>query len=267
MDHYYPLQSKMLLIKYIYQIVSKYIISIFILLLTLELNVLAKENSHIDILSILGPKVSIKTDWKGRLSVDKSISILVLAGHADSQGIAGAGTAGEGVDLLGMNPMNQLISDELYWNMLIRDEIVRIGKRKGLNINSYDPIERNIVDGNNPKTNWSKGSLHSRKGGYAIEIHFDSYGQYGFGSGLIPAFSTELNTIDESLANCFGRYPIFFRGGLGGPRRGIRILEIGKLEGKLEAALRSSDTREIVIKKIASLVVEAIANGISASQS
>ncbi len=257
----------MLLIKYIYQILGKYFICTFILLSSLEFNVLAKEISDIDILSILGPQVSIKTDWKGHLKVDKSISILVLAGHADSQGIAGAGTAGEGVDLLGMNPMNELISDELYWNILIRDEIVKIGKRKGLNITSYDPIERNIVDGNNPNTNWSKGSVHSRKGGYAIEIHFDSYGEYGFGSGLIPAFSTQLNKIDESLANSFGRYPIFFRGGLGGPRRGIRILEIGKLEGKLESALRSSDTRKIVINKIASLVVEAIENGISISES
>ena len=50
-----------------------------------------------------------------------------MAGHADSQGIAGAGTAGEAVDVLGQKPMDRSMSDELYWNLKIRDAIVKVG--------------------------------------------------------------------------------------------------------------------------------------------
>ena len=144
----------------------------------------------------------------------------------------------------------------------MRDAIVQLGKEKGLNIHSYEPGRRNIVDGNDPDTNWSVGARHSRDGGYSLEIHFDSYGEYGFGSGLIPAVSRKLNTVDESLAKSFGRYPIFFRGGLGAPRRGIRILEIGKLEGDLENSLRELSSRKKVVKTLARRVVQALIAGV-----
>ncbi|WP_320666838.1 N-acetylmuramoyl-L-alanine amidase [Prochlorococcus sp. MIT 1307] len=212
---------------------------------------------------LLGSRVGLKSEWLGTKKVSPSLSFLILAGHADSQGIAGAGTAGEAVDLKGKMPMDPSMSDELFWNMKVRDAIVQLGRERGLNINSYDPGIRNIVDGNHPSTNWSVGSRHVREGGYAIEIHFDSYGEYGFGSGLIPAISRSLNSVDESLARSFGRYPIFFRGGLGAPRRGIRILEIGKLEGKLERNLRDINSRDKVVKQLASRVVQAITQGIS----
>ena len=210
---------------------------------------------------LLGPRVNLPTQWNGSIPVDKSLSILVLAGHADSQGLAGSGTSGAAVDLLGAKPMQSDISDELFWNLLIRDEIVKLGKQKGLNIKSYDPPYRNIINGNHPKTNWSIGARHAQAGGYVIEIHFDSYGKYGFGSGLIPAITRNLNTVDESLAKSFGKYPLFFRGGLGGPRRGIRILEIGKLEGELEKSLRDIKLQKIVVRRIAGLVVNSIING------
>ena len=216
------------------------------------------ENFPPNIDKLIGDKARLGSVWKGTKVVPKNIPILILAGHADSQGISGAGTAGYQVGIKGANQMDQSISDELYWNIKIRDEIVRIGKEKGLVISSYDPGIRNIIDGNNSITNWSVGAKHIRSGGYALEVHFDSYGEYGFGSGLIPALSAKLNYIDESLANSFGRYPLFFRGGLGGPRRGIRILEIGKLEGQLENFLRNPLTRKKTIFLISNKVVEAI---------
>ena len=74
-------------------------------------------------------------------------------------------------------------------------------------------------------------------------------------------------TLDESLAESFGRYPLFFRGGLGAPRRKIRILEIGKLEGDLESNLRDIKTREQTIDKIAFRIVETIKKGISSNLS
>ena len=234
----------------------------FGLLMLFDLEISKDKSCVKQVDQLLGPRVELKSEWEGEFEVPKSLSFLIMAGHADSQGIAGAGTSGEAVDLKGERPIDASISDELYWNLMMRDAIVRLGKQRGLNINSYEPGIRNIEDGNNPITNWSVGSQHVRTGGYALEIHFDSYGQYGFGSGLIPAISSRLNTIDESLANSFGRYPIFFRGGLGGPRRGIRILEIGKLEGHLERGLRDPSSQGKVIQALAMRVVNALLVGI-----
>ena len=228
-------------------------------------------NSHIksneDIELIIGEGSKIPASWIGTKDVTDNIPILILAGHADSQGLSGAGTSGEAVDKFGLNPMNPEISDELFWNLKLQESIVQIGKMRGLNIRSYDPGIRNIDDPNDPRTNWSVGQKFAQKGGYAIEIHFDSYGSYGVGSGLIPPFFEKPNKIDESIARKFGRFPVFFRGGLGAPRRQIRILEIGKLEGVLEKSLRSLKTRKRTIKLLASEIVQAFLCGIKQSKS
>lgn len=211
---------------------------------------------------IIGESSNLPATWVGIKDVDKNIPILILAGHADSQGLAGAGTPGEAVDKFGLNPMHPEISDELFWNLKLQESIVKLGKKKGLNIRSYDPAIRNIDDANDPRTNWSVGSRFAKRGGYVIEIHFDAYGQYGVGSGLIPPFSETPNKIDESIARIFGRFPVLFRGGLGAPRRQIRILEIGKLEGLLEKNLRNLKTRQKTIKFLANEIVQAFLNGI-----
>ena len=215
-----------------------------------------------DLNLIIGESSNIPANWVGSIDVDKNIPILILAGHADSQGLAGAGTPGEAVDKFGLNPMHPEISDELFWNLKLQESIVKIGKKKGLNIRSYDPEIRNIDDANDPKTNWSVGKRFAKSGGYAIEIHFDAYGMYGVGSGLIPPFSETPNKIDESIARKFGRFPVLFRGGLGAPRRQIRVLEIGKLEGLLEQNLRNLKTRQKTIKLLATEIVQAFLNGI-----
>ena len=106
------------------------------------------------------------------------------------------------------------------------------------------------------------GRRHHDAGGYVLEIHFDAYGRHGVGSGLIPNLRSPATRIDESLALNFGRYPINFRGGLGAPRRGISILEIGKLEGQLERALRAPQSRNAVVAALALRIVEAIELGI-----
>ncbi|WP_269623767.1 N-acetylmuramoyl-L-alanine amidase [Prochlorococcus marinus] len=211
---------------------------------------------------IIGEESNLPATWVGRKDVDKNIPILILAGHADSQGLAGAGTPGEAVDKFGLDPMHPEISDELFWNLKLQETIVKLGKKKGLNIRSYDPGIRNIDDANDPRTNWSVGRRFAKRGGYALEIHFDAYGMYGVGSGLIPPFSETPNKIDESIARTFGRFPVLFRGGLGAPRRQIRILEIGKLEGLLEKNLRNLKTRQKTIKLLANEIVEAFLNGI-----
>ena len=215
-----------------------------------------------DLELITGEASNLPANWVGSKDVDKNIPILILAGHADSQGLAGAGTPGEAVDKFGLNPMQPGISDELFWNLKLQESIVKLGRKKGLNISSYDPGIRNIDDANDPRTNWSVGKKFSKRGGYAIEIHFDAYGKYGVGSGLIPPFSEQPNKIDESIARTFGRFPVLFRGGLGAPRRQIRVLEIGKLEGLLEKNLRNVKTRKKTIKLLATEIVQAFLNGI-----
>ena len=212
---------------------------------------------------IIGEGSNLPASWVGTQDVNKEIPILILAGHADSQGLAGAGTPGEAVDKFGLNPMDPEISDELFWNLKLQESIVQMGKKKGLNISSYDPGIRNIDDANDPRTNWSVGKKFAENGGYVIEIHFDSYGQYGVGSGLIPPFYEKPNRIDESLAIKFGRFPVLFRGGLGAPRRQIRILEIGKLEGSLEDNLRNLQTRQRTIKLLSNEIVQAFLDGLT----
>tara|TARA_Y100001968_G_scaffold292707_1_gene298125 strand:- start:513 stop:1265 length:753 start_codon:yes stop_codon:yes gene_type:complete len=219
-------------------------------------------NFNDDLKLIIGEESNLPASWIGRKDVDKNIPILILAGHSDSQGLSGAGTPGEAVDKFGLNPMNPAISDELFWNLKLQKSIVKLGKKKGLNIRFYDPGIRNIDDANDPRTNWSVGMNFAKRGGYAIEIHFDAYGKHGVGSGLIPSFFETPNKIDESIARRFGRFPVSFRGGLGAPRRQIRILEIGKLEGSLEKNLRNIKTRQRTIKLLANEIVHAFLEGL-----
>ena len=220
-----------------------------------------------DLEFLIGKGSNLPSSWVGSKDVKKDIPILILAGHADSQGLAGAGTSGEAVDKFGLNPMDPEISDELFWNLKLQESIVQLGKMRGLNIRSYDPGIRNIRNENDPRTNWSVGQKFAQNGGYAIEIHFDAYGNYGVGSGLIPPFFEDPNKIDESIARKFGRFPVMFRGGLGAPRRQIRILEIGKLEGLLEKNLRNVKTRQRTIKLVSNEIVQAFLQGINKNAS
>jgi hypothetical protein len=218
---------------------------------------------------LTGPRsrLSDQKDWLGVLPVAAQTEILVLAGHADSQGMPGAGTAGEAVDLRGAAPMQPGIRDELYWNLLTAQAIVELGQQRGLRMRFYDPPLRSIADGDDPRTNWSVGKAHAAAGGYALEIHYDAYGPDGVGSGLIPPLHRHTTRLDESLAQAFGAYPLLYRQGLGGPRRGIALLEIGKLEGTLEAALRDPRRRQATINAIALRVLEALERGLEPAPS
>lgn len=211
---------------------------------------------------LTGPRSRLPRDWIGRSRVAPDTPILVMAGHADSQSVAGPGTSGEAVALRGARPMYPGITDELYWNMVVAGEVVRLGRQRGLAITYHQPPFRNIRDGDAPGTNWSAGAAHAAQGGYALEIHFDAYGPDGVGSGLIPAMHRPFTLIDESLARSFGGYPMRFRQVLGGPRRGISLLEVGKLEGRLEASLRDPALRAATVRAIATRIVDALEVGL-----
>ena len=212
---------------------------------------------------LLGPRSPLPKDWVGTRGVSPAIPILMLAGHADAQGIGGSGTSGEAVGLYGAAPMRPGISDEHYWCLQVAHAVAVLGRQRGLNINFYIPPVRTMLSGDEAGTNWSVGREHAAAGGYALEIHFDAYGSAGVGSGLIPPLHRPFSTIDESLAQEFGSFPMNFRDQLGGPKRGIGLLEVGKLEGPLEASLRDPRTRERTIKYIAQRVVYALQRGIA----
>jgi hypothetical protein len=213
---------------------------------------------------LTGPRSRLRRDWVGSRVLAPATPILVMAGHADSQNIAGSGTSGAAV-AAGAPPMYPGISDELYWNMVVAQAVVAEGQRRGLRIDYYRPPFRTIQDQDEPGTNWSVGRRHVAGGGYAMEIHFDAWGPSGVGSGLIPPIHSSFTRIDDELAQEFGGFPMFFRGGLGGPRRGIALLEIGKLEGYLEAALRDPRTRPIAVGRIAARVVDSLERGLGRS--
>jgi hypothetical protein len=213
---------------------------------------------------LTGPRSPLAKNWIGSNPVPAGLPILVLAGHADSQNMAGAGTPGEAVGLFGAEPMEPGIRDELYWNLRTAERVVALGRQRGLAIRLYVPPERTIPDDDDPRTNWSVGREQVRRGGYALEIHHDAYGPDGVGSGLIPPLNRPLSRLDESLAEAFGAYPTTYRGGLGGPRRGLALLEIGKLERPLEPALRDPESREAALAAIAERVVQALERGVGA---
>ena len=212
---------------------------------------------------LLGPRSPLPKDWVGTRGVSPAIPILMLAGHADAQGIGGSGTSGEAVGLYGAAPMRPGISDEHYWCLQVAHAVAVLGRQRGLNINFHIPPVRTMLNGDESGTNWSVGREHAAAGGYALEIHFDAYGCAGVGSGLIPPLHRQFSTIDESLAQEFGSFPMNFRDQLGGPKRGIGLLEVGKLEGPLEASLRDPRTRKRTIQYIAQRVVYAIQRGIA----
>jgi hypothetical protein len=204
----------------------------------------------------------MRKDWIGLRAVSPNTPILVMAGHADSQGIAGSGTSGEAVGLLGAAPMMRGITDEHYWNLVLAHAVATLGRERGLRIDFYKPPVRTILDPDHPGTNWSVGRQHALADGYAFEIHFDAYGPSGVGSGLIPPLHRPFSRIDESLAQEFGAYPMNFRDRLGGPKRGVAILELGKLEGRLEAMLRDPRTRQQTVRRLAERVVTALEAGL-----
>lgn len=211
---------------------------------------------------LTGPRSRLQRDWVGARVLPADVPILVMAGHADSQGVGGSGTGGAAVDRYGAAPMQPGIRDELYWNLQVAQRVVNLGLQRGLRISFYDPPLRAIANGDDPRTNWSRGKAHAAAGGYALEIHFDAYGPDGVGSGVMPALHRPFSRLDEALAQEFGGYPMWFRGGLGAPRRGITLLEIGKLEAPLEPALRNPASREQALTTIAERVVSALERGL-----
>lgn len=210
-------------------------------------------------------RLTVKKNWLGTKRPSHTVPILMLAGHADSQRIS-PGTRGYAVAVNGAPPMQPGMTDETFWNLATARRIAELGTQRGLEIRFYDPGVRTIHDGDDPRTNWSQGKRHVQAGGYALEIHYDAYGRDGVGSGVIPRVYGGQTVIDEHLAQEFGSFPWDFRGVLGAPKRGITILEVGKLEGDLENKLRNPATRDAALNTIADRVVTTMAKALGVPQ-
>ena len=212
-------------------------------------------------------RLTVKKNWLGKRRPSHTVPILVLAGHADSQRMSGSGTNGYAVAIKGARPMHPGMTDETFWNLATAKRIAKLGTQRGLNIRFYDPGVRTIYNAEDPRTNWSTGKRHVQAGGYALEIHYDAYGRDGYGSGVIPRVYGGQTVIDEHLAQEFGSFPWDFRGVLGAPKRGITMLEVGKLEGDLENKLRNPATRDAALNTIADRVVTTMAKALAVPQS
>ena len=90
----------------------------------IQFSVIKNKISVGDLEAIIGASSRLPAHWVGTKDVNQDIAILILAGHADSQGLAGAGTPGEAVDKFGLDPMDPGISDELFWNLKLQESIV-----------------------------------------------------------------------------------------------------------------------------------------------
>lgn len=86
---------------------------------------------------LLGPRTKESGSWVGRSPVQTNLPIVVMAGHADSQGTVSPGTPGYAVDQQNRPPMQPGIRDELFWNREVQAAVVSQGKARGLNIRSY----------------------------------------------------------------------------------------------------------------------------------
>ena len=95
---------------------------------------------------LLGPRTKEPGSWVGLSPVQTNLPIVVMAGHADSQGTASPGTPGYAVDQQNRPPMQPGIRDELFWNREVQAAVVSQGQARGLNIRSYTPPSITIAN-------------------------------------------------------------------------------------------------------------------------
>ena len=104
---------------------------------------------------LMGPRTRMPGRWRGLAPVSPDLPIVVMAGHADSQNMDGSGTPGYAVDVLKQRPMDGRMRDELYWNFKVQQQVVQLGRQRGLNISGYTPPSLTIRNHRDPSTNWA----------------------------------------------------------------------------------------------------------------
>jgi hypothetical protein len=183
------------------------------------------------------PKQSLK-DWKATTTA-KPNKVLLMAGHADFP--SGA-------------PNERNLNIELVkWAQ-------RNAQAYGISdyIEVYLPSSSNLLE-NDPRSQFSKTSQAVNAGKQVIEIHNDTTSGY---SGVIPPTGGKrIWQLDDALASSYGSFSVNHRDGLGVPKRGGTILEVGRMDGGTTKIFTSGTPaqKEALYKQLMDPVMRSIA--------
>ena len=166
------------------------------------------------------PKQSLK-DWKATTTAKPS-KVLLMAGHADFP--SGA-------------PNERELNIELVkWAQ-------RNAQAYGISdyIEVYLPSSSNIPE-NDPRSQFSKTSQAAGAGKQIIEIHNDETNGH---SGVIPPTAGKrIWQLDDALSSSYGSFSVNHRDGLGVPKRGGTILEVGRMSPDVQRIVTSGSTAQ-----------------------
>ena len=183
------------------------------------------------------PKQSLK-DWKATTTAKPS-KVLLMAGHADFP--SGA-------------PNERELNIELVkWAQ-------RNAQAYGISdyIEVYLPSSSNLPE-SDPRSQFSKTSQAASVGKQIIEIHNDAASGH---SGVIPPTGgKKIWQLDDALASSYGSFSVNHRDGLGVPRRGGTILEVGRMDGATTKVFTSGTPaqKEALYKQLMDPVMRSIA--------
>ena len=166
--------------------------------------------------SAVNPAEWTKTNSPDAISatnISPASQIVVFAGHNDV--LSGeTGTGGP----QGSRIISPGESNEQYFNRMIAQAIA------GMGLATYIPSTKTRT-GTDPNSNWSRAKEYARQGYIPIEIHYD---EPAGRSGLIRAVNRPISSKENALIRDFGVFPMGYRD-LGGPRRGLSLLEVAPL--------------------------------------
>lgn len=160
--------------------------------------------------------------------------IIVFPGHAaDTTGSGGTnGTNGSSpVTYKGESRIKEFVANDISAE-LIREELAKAGYQV-INAPTLPPGR-----GDSARNTYydSVKQLKESTGAYALEIHFDTPdgGRSGvISGGKYDASGNSLSVMDVALGRSFGTFSFYHRQSLGGPRRGITLLELDSLNKTL----------------------------------
>ena len=183
------------------------------------------------------PKQSLK-DWKATTTA-KPTKVLLMAGHADFP--SGA-------------PNEKDLNIELVkWAQ-------RNAQAYGISdyIEVYLPPSSNLAE-SDPRSQFSKTAQAANAGKQVIEIHNDAASGH---SGVIPPTGGKrIWQLDDALASSYGSFSVNHRDGLGVPKRGGTILEVGRMDGGTTQVFTSGTPaqKEALYKQLMDPVMRSIA--------
>ena len=184
------------------------------------------------------PKQSIK-DWNPTTTAKPS-KVLLMAGHAD---FLSSGAPNE----------PQLNIELVKWAQ-------RNASAYGISdfIEVYLPPSGNLSESDS-RSQFSKTTQAITAGKQVIEIHNDSSSGH---SGVIPPTGgKKIWQLDGALASAYGSFSVNHRDGLGVPKRGGTILEVGRMDGPTTNVFKSGSSaqKEALYKQLMDPVMRSIA--------